>query len=56
MDYWGGGGAKGVLAPFIKLFGGPGPPGPPSSYAYASRVNKVINGGKNKYNAWRHKN
>ena len=32
---WGGGGAKGMLAPpSLKLLGGPGPPGPPSSYAY----------------------
>ena len=30
-----GGGAKGMLAPPPKLLGGPGPPGPPSSYAYA---------------------
>ena len=30
MDYWGGGGAKGMLAPPPKLLGGgPGPPGPP---------------------------
>ena len=30
-----GGGAKGMLAPPLKLLGGPGPPGPPpSSYAY----------------------
>ena len=32
MDYWGG--AKGMLAPPLKLLGGPGPPWPPSSYAY----------------------
>ena len=34
MDYWGG--AKGMLAPPLKLLGGggAGPPGPPSSYAY----------------------
>ena len=31
----GGGGAKGYVAPPLKLLGGgPGPPGPPSSYAY----------------------
>ena len=30
----GGGGPKGMLAPPLKLLGGPGPPGPPSSYAY----------------------
>ena len=29
------GGPKGMLAPPLKLLGGPGPPGPPSSYAYA---------------------
>ena len=29
-----GGGAKGMLAPPLKLLGGAGPPGPPSSYAY----------------------
>ena len=28
------GGPKGMLAPRLKLLGGPGPPGPPSSYAY----------------------
>ena len=28
------GGPKGMLAPPLKLLGGPGPPGPPSSYAY----------------------
>ena len=28
------GGPKGMLAPPPKLLGGPGPPGPPSSYAY----------------------
>ena len=31
----GGGGAKGMLVPPLKLLGGrPGPPAPPSSYAY----------------------
>ena len=30
------GGPKGMLAPPLKLLGGPGPPGPPSSYAYAT--------------------
>ena len=35
MDYWGGGGAKGKLAPPLKLL--PLPP-PPSSYAYESLV------------------
>ena len=30
----GGGGAKGMLAPPLKLLGGPCPPPPPSSYAY----------------------
>ena len=34
VDYWGGGGAKGMLAPLPNYWGGPGPPGPPSSYAY----------------------
>ena len=39
MDYRGGGGAgggaKGMLAPLSNYWGGgPGPPGPPSSYAY----------------------
>ena len=29
------GGAKGYVGPPLKLLGGPGPPGPPSSYAYA---------------------
>ena len=28
------GGPKGMLAPPLKLLGGPGPPWPPSSYAY----------------------
>ena len=28
------GGPKGMLASPLKLLGGPGPPGPPSSYAY----------------------
>ena len=38
MRYWGGG-PKGMLAPPLKLFGGgPGPPGPPSSYAYENRM------------------
>ena len=35
VDYWGGGGAKGMLAP-LSNFWGPGPP--PSSYAYASNL------------------
>ena len=30
----GGGGGKGYVGPPLKLLGGPGPPGPPSSYAY----------------------
>ena len=30
----GGGGAKGMLAPLSNYWGGPGPPGPRSSYAY----------------------
>ena len=37
MDYWGG--AKGYVGPPLKLLGEgawPPPPGPPSSYAYAS--------------------
>ena len=29
-----GGGAKGYVGPPSKLLGGPGPPWPPSSYAY----------------------
>ena len=37
MDYLGGGGPKGMLAPPLSNYwGGPGPPGPPSSYAYAT--------------------
>ena len=32
------GGPKGMLAPPLKLLGGPGPPWPPSSYAYAPGV------------------
>ena len=36
MDYWGGGGGKGYVAPPppSQIIGGPGPPGPLSSYAY----------------------
>ena len=36
MDYWGGGGPKGMLAPLSNYWGGggAGPPWPPSSYAY----------------------
>ena len=40
LDYWGrgGGGAKGMLAPPLKLLGpNPAPPPPPSSYAYEDR-------------------
>ena len=33
------GGPKGMLAPPPKLLGGPGPPWPPSSYAYVSGSN-----------------
>ena len=34
------GGAKGMLPPPpVKLLGGPGPPGPPSSYAYVIVIN-----------------
>ena len=29
MDYWGGGGAKGMLAHPSKIIGGPAPPPPP---------------------------
>ena len=40
MDYWGGGGGGGqrVFWPPLSNYwgGGPGPPGPPSSYAYDS--------------------
>ena len=39
MDYWGGG-PKGMLAPPLKLLGGPGPP---SSYAYEYGLNAGIN-------------
>ena len=41
VDYWGGGGgAKGYVGPPPKLLGGgPGPPWPPSSYAYEGRSN-----------------
>ena len=35
----GGGGAKGYVGPPSQIIGGgPGPPGPPSSYAYVSRA------------------
>ena len=38
------GGPKGMLAPPLKLLGGPGPPpGPPSSYAYDSKHLHVLN-------------
>ena len=32
------GGPKGMLAPPLKLLGGPGPPWPPSSYAYVYQM------------------
>ena len=43
------GGPKGMLAPPLKLFGGPGPPpspppGPPSSYAYVGGIMSVLGG------------
>ena len=37
MDYGGGGGGgggKGYVGPPSQIIGGPGPPAPPSSYAY----------------------
>ena len=36
------GGPKVMLAPPLKLLGGPGPPGPPSSYAYELRFELVV--------------
>ena len=36
------GGPKGMLAPPLKLLGGPGPPGPPSSYAYGQQQFPVL--------------
>ena len=36
------GGPKGMLAPPLKLLGGPGPPGPPSSYAYGFVLQIVL--------------
>ena len=47
MDYWGG--AKGMLAPLLKLLGGGGPAPPPSSYAYegvdtSPRLSRLIFG------------
>ena len=37
VDYWGGGGGgKGYVGPPLKLLAGPGPPWPPSSYAYGN--------------------
>ena len=40
------GGPKGMLAPPLKLLGGPGPPGPPSSYAYDITKTSVFKNGK----------
>ena len=37
----GGGGGKGYVGPPLKLLGGPGPPGPPSSYAYEDMLDKT---------------
>ena len=36
------GGPKGMLAPPLKLLGGPGPPGPPSSYAYVRMMQALF--------------
>ena len=41
VDYWGGG-PKGMLPPPLKLFGGPAPLAPPSSYAYDITSHYVI--------------
>ena len=44
MDYWGGGGGKGYVAPPSQIIGGGGAgPLAPSSYAYAERPPKRTN-------------